>query len=170
MIIKDNIISNFRLEDNTIKKKTLFAIVVSEWHSKITERLKNGILKTFSLLGINKKNIKIFKVPGSFELVFVSNQLSELLKFNVIICVGSILKGETNHYHYISSAVIYGIKDINLKNKTPVILCLLTDNNIEESFERSGGKYGNKGIESAIAAVKIAILNKSIKKLIKKDS
>lgn len=139
-----------------------FGIVVSQWNKKITSRLLLGVTKTLYNLGVAKSNIKIFKVPGSFELIFITNQLAKSNKFDVIIVIGCIIKGETYHFEYISSAVTNGIKEINLRTDTPVIFCVLTDTHIKQSFDRSGGKYGNKGIESAISAIQIADLKKRI--------
>ena len=77
---------------------------------------------------------------------------------NAVIVIGSIIKGETKHFDFICEAVTNGIKDLNIQNKVPVIFCVLTDNNLKQAQDRSGGKYGNKGVESAIAALKMAQL------------
>lgn len=142
-----------------------FSIIVSEWHSIITEKLLQGVINTFYDFGIQNSKIKIFKVPGSFELIFSSSSLSKSNKFDAIIAIGCIIKGETKHFHYISNAVTNGIKEINLYHNTPVIFCVLTDDNINQSLDRSGGSKGNKGIESAISAIKMANFKKSITNL-----
>lgn len=141
-----------------------FAIIVSEWNSIITEKLLTGAINTFYDFGIKNNKIKIFKVPGSFELIFSTSHLSKLNKFDAIIAIGCIIQGETKNFHYISSAVTHGIKKINIYYNTPVIFCVLTDNNIKQSFNRSGGKKGNKGTEAAISAIKMAIFKHDTKK------
>lgn len=147
-------------------KNFSFGVVVSEWNSQITSKLFDAVMNTLLNLGVNKYNIHTFKVPGSLELIFVCNQLAESNKFDAIVCIGCILKGETHNFNYICSAVSNGIKDINLYSKTPVIFCVLTDDYIQQSFDRAGGKYGNKGVESAISAIKMANIKKKIKTLI----
>lgn len=133
-----------------------FCIIVSEWHSIITNKLLNGVKNTFYDFGIQNNKIKIFKVPGSFELIFSSSTIAKSNQFDAIIAIGCIIKGETKNFEYISYAVTNGIKEINVNYNTPVICCVLTDNNINQSLDRSGGEKGNKGIESAISAIKMA--------------
>lgn len=164
MNIKNNFFLN--IETNILDNQNIFfCIIVSEWNIKITKKLLDGIVKTLLILGIKNNHIKIFKVPGSFEIIYTASRLSKSKKFDVILCVGSILQGETQHFHYLSSAVINGIKDINLISEIPVVLCLLTDNHIQQSFDRSGGKYGNKGIDAAKTAIRMVYLNKQIKNI-----
>ena len=104
---------------------------------------------------LHKENIIKFNVPGSFELIFSAKKLSKENKFNAIIAIGSIIKGETPHFHYICQAVSLGIQKINLNSSIPVIFGVLTDDNIEQAINRSGGKYGNKGVEMASASLKM---------------
>ena len=132
-------------------------IVVSEWNIDITRNLLEGAESKLIELGVDKKNIVTAWVPGSFELVYGCKELSNK-DFNVIIAVGCVIKGETDHYDYICSSVSNGITQLNVSGKTPIIFCVLTDHNKAQSLARSGGKYGNKGSESAIAAIKIASL------------
>lgn len=145
-----------------------FGIVLSNWNRQITNRLLHGVIDTFHDLGVVKSDINIFEVPGSFELIFSCHKLAKSDQFDAIISIGCLIKGETQHFDYVCSSVTAGIKDINLYTQTPVILCVLTDNHISESFDRSGGKYGNKGVESAISAIKMANFNKHIRNISKK--
>ena len=94
-------------------------------------------------------------MPGSFELIYGSKVLSKK-KFDAIIAIGCVIKGETDHYNFICSSVSKGIMELNLISSIPIIFCVLTDHNKTQSIDRSGGKYGNKGSESAIAAIKMA--------------
>ena len=132
-------------------------IVVSEWNIDITKNLLNGAESKLIELGVDEKNIITYWVPGSFELVFGCNKMSKK-NYDAIIAIGCVIKGETDHYDYICSSVSNGISQLNVNGSTPVIFCVLTDHNKDQSIARSGGKQGNKGTESAIAAIKIAAL------------
>ena len=132
-------------------------IVVSEWNIDITKNLLNGAESKLIELGVDEKNIITYWVPGSFELVFGCNKMSKK-NYDAIIAIGCVIKGETDHYDYICSSVSNGISQLNVNGSTPVIFCVLTDHNKDQSIARSGGKQGNKGTESAIAAVKMAAL------------
>ena len=133
------------------------SLVVSEWNESITNSLKQAAFDTLVSSKVNPKNIKIIYVPGSFELIYGA-KLAQEKNPNAVIVIGSIIKGETKHFDFICEAVTNGIKDLNIQNKVPVIFCVLTDNNLKQAQDRSGGKYGNKGVESAIAALKMSQL------------
>ena len=138
----------------TNPEKLKITLVVSEWHSEITNKLFEGAKNLLIKNGLIEENIKRFNVPGSFELIYGCRMVQNNDQ-HAVIAVGCVIKGETPHFDFICNAVSIGIKDLNILYKTPVIFCVLTDNNIEQSFERSGGKYGNKGEDSAIAALKL---------------
>jgi 6,7-dimethyl-8-ribityllumazine synthase len=103
------------------------------------------------------ENIVKFNVPGSFELLYGAAK-AQAQNFDVVIAIGCIIQGETRHFEFIANAVAQGIKDLNLNGKSPVIFCVLTDDNIMQSQARSGGKLGNKGVEAAIAALRMILL------------
>jgi len=138
----------------TNPEKLKITLVVSEWHSEITNKLFEGAKNLLIKNGLIEENIKRFNVPGSFELIY-GCRIAQNNDQHAVIAVGCVIKGETPHFDFICNAVSIGIKDLNILYKTPVIFCVLTDNNIEQSFERSGGKYGNKGEDSALAALKL---------------
>jgi 6,7-dimethyl-8-ribityllumazine synthase len=138
----------------TNPEKLKITLVVSEWHSEITNKLFYGAKNLLIKNGLLEENIKRLDVPGSFELIYGS-RMAQNNDQHAVIAIGCVIKGETPHFDFISSAVSTGIKDLNILYKTPVIFCVLTDNNIEQSLERSGGKYGNKGEDSALAALKL---------------
>ena len=117
-----------------------------------------GALSKFTNYGVLEKNIDKIYVPGSFELIFATKNLIKK-NYDAIITMGCIIKGETKHFDFISAAVINGIKDLNIISEVPIILCISTDNNIEQSIDRSGGKIGNKGADSAEAALKMILIN-----------
>jgi len=139
-------------------KNFRFGIVVSEWNADITENLYLGAEQTLLENGIPKENILRWNVPGSFELIFGCKHMLETQKVNAVIAIGNVIQGETKHFDFVCEGVTQGIKDLNIKYDVPVIFCLLTDNNKQQSIDRSGGKYGNKGVECAIAAIKMAAL------------
>jgi 6,7-dimethyl-8-ribityllumazine synthase len=140
-------------------KNMRFGIVVSEWNHSITENLFQGAFDALKDCGAINDNIVRWNVPGSFELVYGCKRMSEAYDMlDAIIAVGSVIQGETKHFDFVCEAVSQGIKDLNVQRQIPVIFCVLTDNNIEQSIARSGGVHGNKGTEAAIAAIKMAQL------------
>jgi len=151
-------LSQFNKEELANVDNFRFGIVVSEWNKDITANLLEGVLSTFIDLKIRKQNISIVKVPGSFELIYATHKLCKSNVFDAVISIGNIIRGETSHFDYICSAVAQGIKDINILTQTPAIFCVLTDENKQQSIDRSGGKYGNKGVEAAVTAIKMAQL------------
>jgi 6,7-dimethyl-8-ribityllumazine synthase len=135
-----------------------FGIVVSEWNDDVTEGLYQGAFDTLIDCGAISNNIIRWNVPGSFELIFGAKKMHEALELDAIIVIGSLIKGETMHFEYVCEGVTQGIKDLNLMYDIPTLFCLLTDNNKQQSLDRSGGKHGNKGVEAAIAAIKMVTL------------
>lgn len=136
-----------------------FGIVVSEWNDTITEGLFRGAYDALIDCGISDLNITRWNVSGSFELIYGCKKMQEQ-NVDAVIAIGSVIQGETKHFDFICEAVSQGIKDLNVLHNTPVIFCVLTDNNLQQATDRSGGKHGNKGIEAAIAAIKMALLSK----------
>ena len=132
-----------------------FGIVVSEWNIDITTNLLKGAEDKLIELGVNRKNIIISRVPGSFELVYGSKELSKK-NLDAVIAIGCVIKGETDHYDFICRSVSNGLMQLNISGSTPVIFCVLTDHKKSQSIARSGGEHGNKGAEAAIAAIKMA--------------
>lgn len=141
-------------------KNFRFGIVVSEWNDTITEGLFKGAYDTLIEHGVLPNNIVRWNVPGSFELIYGSKKMQEQM-VNAVIAIGSVIQGETKHFDFVCEAVSQGIKDLNVRRETPVVFCVLTDNNMQQAIDRSGGKHGNKGIEAAIAAIKMAELRKN---------
>lgn len=142
------------LEDFPNLKKNKIGIVVSEWNKDITSNLLAGAQEKLIEFGIKNENIKISWVPGSFELVYGCKELSKQ-NLDAIIAIGCVIKGETDHYDFICNTVSNGIMQLNISYSIPVIFCVLTDHNKNQSLDRSGGKLGNKGAEAAIAALKM---------------
>lgn len=139
-------------------KQLRFGIVVSEWNIEITQGLLSGAKAALLDCGALEENIITWNVPGSFELTFGCKKLLKTEKVDAVIAIGSVIKGETEHFHFVCSATAQGIKELNVNYDIPVIFCVLTDETLEQAQDRSGGKYGNKGAEAAIAAIKMANL------------
>ena len=150
--------SNLDLDKLKSASNKKFAIVCSEWNPEIINRLMNGAYDFFEEIGISKNKIDKLKVPGSFELIFGCYKVQSSKKYDAILAIGSIIRGETSHFKYISQSVFDGIKDLNTNGNSPIILCLLTDDNYQQSLDRSGGKHGNKGYDCAAATAKISLI------------
>ena len=138
-----------------------FGIVVSEWNDTITEGLYEGAYNTLIEHGVLPEKIVRWNVPGSYELIYGCKKMQEH-KVNAVIAIGSVIQGETKHFDFVCEAVSQGIKDLNVLHNTPVIFCVLTDNNLQQAIDRSGGKHGNKGTEAAVAAIKMAHLREIV--------
>jgi 6,7-dimethyl-8-ribityllumazine synthase len=141
-----------------------FGIVVSDWNSEITGALLEGAVSTLRKHGASDKNIIIKHVPGSFELPLGAQFIAEYDDTDAIICIGSIVQGETPHFTYICQGVTQGITQLNLEYNIPFIFGVLTTDNLDQAKARAGGKLGNKGIEAAVAAIKMAALQRDMEK------
>ena len=140
-------------------KNFRFGLVVSEWNETITQGLFQGAFDTLKENGVINENIVRWDVPGSFELIYGCKKMQQSYDMlDAIIAIGSVIEGETKHFDFVCQGVTQGIKDLNVLNDIPVIFCVLTDQNMQQAIDRSGGKYGNKGSEAAITAIKMAQL------------
>ena len=123
-------------------KEFRFGIVVSEWNENITEGLYNGAYEVLKENGVSDEHIVRWDVPGSFELIYGCKKMQETYSdnmLNAIIAIGSVIEGETKHFDFVCQAVSQGIKDLNVLNDIPVIFCVLTDQNMQQAIDRSGG-------------------------------
>ncbi len=160
MATENNNLSNYDKATIPNAKDFRFGIVVSEWNDSITEGLFEGAYETLLENNVDKNKILRWNVPGSYELIYGCKKMQEQ-EVDVVIAIGSVIQGETKHFDFVCEAVSQGIKDLNVLHKVPVIFCVLTDNNLQQAIDRSGGKHGNKGTEAAVAAIKMAHLNKA---------
>jgi 6,7-dimethyl-8-ribityllumazine synthase len=135
--------------------KKSFGIVVAEWNEEITEALYEGAVSSLVANGVKKENIIRKNVPGSFELSLGSLWMAEEKKIDAVICLGCVIQGETPHFDFICQAVAYGVTQTGLKTRKPVIFGVLTTLNQQQAFDRAGGKFGNKGEEAALTAIKM---------------
>lgn len=137
-------------------------IVFSEWNDFVTYNLRDAALEILHKEGVKPENIKLFPVPGAFELNYASMQLCKERKYDAVISIGCVIRGETPHFDYVCSAVAQGIKDCNILTDTPTIFCVLTDDTKEQSIARSGGNLGNKGVEAAVTALRMIDFRKNL--------
>ncbi|MFT6715943.1 MAG: 6,7-dimethyl-8-ribityllumazine synthase, partial [Saprospiraceae bacterium] len=137
---------NLDLSKRSVSRTLKISLVVAKWNKEITEGLRDGAMEALQQLGLYKRNISVVEVPGSFELPFAAKQVIDNQEVDAVICIGSVIKGETSHFDYVCQGVTYGIQELNIKGDVPVIFCVLTDDNIQQSKDRSGGKHGNKGV------------------------
>ena len=156
--MSSNNLSNYDKSTIPNSNHLRFGIVVSEWNSEITDNLFKGAKETLLKHGTKVDNIVRLNVPGSFELIYGCKHMLQKEKFDAIIAIGCVIQGETKHFDFVCEAVSQGIKDLNVLYNIPTIFCVLTDHTLQQSIDRSGGKLGNKGVECAIAAIKMATL------------
>lgn len=142
------------LTNRDIKSKK-FALVVSEWNEEITEALYAAASASLQAHGVKQKNIVRQNVPGSFELSLGALRMAERKDIHAVICLGCVIQGETPHFNYICQAVAYGLTEVSLKTRKPVVFGVLTTLNKQQAYDRAGGKYGNKGEEAALTALKM---------------
>ena len=132
-----------------------FGIVVAEWNEQITEALYLGANQTLINAGANREKIERMNVPGTFELSLGAQWMAERRDMDAVICIGCVIQGETRHFDFICNAVADGITNVSLKSNKPVTFGVLTPNNMKQALDRAEGKYGNKGVEAAAAAIKM---------------
>ena len=132
-----------------------FVIVVSEWNDKITSALLESAVETLKKAGVAEQNIETITVPGCFELPYAAQEVALLYKPHAVICLGCVIKGETPHFDYVCLAATHGILQAALNTRIPVIFGVLTVDNLRQAEDRAGGKYGNKGTEAALTALKM---------------
>ncbi len=152
-------LSEYNAETIPSGKGKKVGIVVSEYNSDITFSLLKGCLETLGQHGVKENHIQLVYVPGAFELTYGARILSKQYKLDAIICLGCVIKGDTDHDKYINHAVAQGITHLSLQIDKPVVFGLLTPNNHQQAVDRAGGKHGNKGVEAAVTALKMMALN-----------
>ena len=135
-----------------------FALVVSEWNREVTDALRVGARETLLRHGVKEADILETWVPGSFELALGAQLLLEQEALDGVICLGSVVRGETPHFDFVCQGATQGIMAVGLKFSLPVIFGLLTDDTMQQAKDRSGGKHGNKGVDCAVAVLKMAAL------------
>ena len=139
-----------------------FGVVVSRFNDFITNNLLTGALEGFKESGVNETDLKILKVPGAFEIPQAAKKLCSTEKFDAIVCLGAVIRGDTPHFDYICVETSRGIGQVGLDFNIPVLFGVLTTENLEQAVERSGAGSSNKGKETALAAVEMATMYKKL--------
>jgi 6,7-dimethyl-8-ribityllumazine synthase len=139
-----------------------FAIVVSRWNDFLTSKLLEGALDGLERLGADEKSVEVFKVPGSFELPLTTQKVAASRKFDAVICIGVVIRGETPHFDYVAGEAAKGVSSAAMQTGIPVLFCVLTTETLEQAINRAGVKSGNKGFEAAMSAVELVNLYKTM--------
>jgi len=150
------------VEGKLIASGLRFAIVVSRFNSFITERLLEGALDCLKRHGCREEDVEIFKTPGSFEIPLVAKKLAKSSKFDAVIALGAVIRGETPHFDYVAAEVSKGIANASLETEKPIAFGILTTDTVEQAIDRAGTKAGNKGWEAALSAIEMANLLKDL--------
>ncbi len=140
-----------------------FAAVVSRFNSFITERLLRGVLDALERGGAASQDVEVIHVPGSFELPLTAKKLALTSRYDAIIAIGCILRGETAHYDYVCSETSRGLQLAQMDTGVPVMFCVLTCETLEQAIDRAGLKGGNKGFEAGLGAIEMAQLSRKLR-------
>lgn len=149
-------------EGNLDAKGLKFALVVSRFNDVICSRLLDGALDGLKRTGAADDDIDIFRVPGSFEIPLMAKKLATKKKWDAVICLGALIRGETPHFDYLSAEVTKGVAQTAMETGIPITYGVITADTVEQALNRAGLKSGNKGFESALAAVELANLMKAV--------
>ena len=139
-----------------------FALVSSRWNDFLTGRLVEGALDALERLGADEGSVEHFRVPGSFEIPLVAQKLAQSGRFDAIVCLGTVIRGQTPHFEYVAGEVTKGIAHVGLQTGVPVLYGIVTADTLEQAIDRAGVKAGNKGFEAAMSAVEMVNLLKSV--------
>ena len=142
-----------------------FAIASSRFNSFITDRLLAAALDALERAGAGSKDVDVVRVPGAFELPLASKKLAQTGRYDAIIAIGCVIRGETAHYDYVCSETSRGLQLAQMDTGVPVIFCVLTVDTLEQAIDRAGLKAGNKGFEAGLAAIEMAHLNRKLRSI-----
>lgn len=141
-----------------------FAVVAARWNDFITARLVEGALDAFERSGVSEESVEIFKVPGSFEIPLTALKVAESGRFDAVVCLGTVIRGQTSHFDHVAGEAAKGIAQVSMKTGVPVLFGVVTAENLEQAIDRAGAKAGNKGFEAALAAIELVNLHREIEK------
>ena len=147
-----------KLVSNNIK----VGIVAARFNEFITSKLLDGALDGLKRHNVEEDNIEVAWVPGAFEIPLIASKMAKSKKYDAIICLGAVIRGNTTHYDYVCSEVSKGIAQVSLSSDIPVMFGVLTTENIEQAIERAGTKSGNKGFDCAVGAIEMVNLIREI--------
>ena len=139
-----------------------FGVVISRFNEFVTNKLLDGAQDALLRHGVSEGDIDVAWVPGSFEIPLVAKKFAQTKKYNAIICLGAVIRGETPHHEYIATEVTKGIAKLGLEYELPVSYGIITADSLEQAIERAGTKAGNRGADAAVDAIEMANLLKSV--------
>ena len=151
------------VKGNLIAKGLKFAIVVSRFNDFLSSRLLSGAEEALIQHGANEKDLSVFWVPGSFEIPPLAQKLAKSKKYDAVICLGAIIRGDTPHFDYISNEVAKGVAQVAMSENVPCIFGIITADTLEQAIDRAGTKSGNKGRDAAVSAIEMADLYGKVK-------
>ena len=162
MSSKDKNLSSYDESTLPSGEELSFGIIVADWNKEITHALYEGCFDTLIKHGVKEENIHTVQVPGTFELPQGARILNKNKNVDATICIGCVIKGETSHNEYINMSVAQALQTMAIASGKPFIFGVLTPNSMEQAKERAGGAYGNKGVEAAVTALRMAALAKDL--------
>jgi len=139
-----------------------FALVSSRWNDFLTARLVGGALDALERLGADEGAVEHFRVPGSFEIPLAALKAAQSGRFDAVVCLGTVIRGQTPHFEYVAGEVTKGVAHVGLQTGVPVLYGIVTADTLEQAIDRAGVKAGNKGFEAAMSAVEMVNLLKSV--------
>ena len=139
-----------------------FAIVVARWNDFLTAKLCEGAIDALERLGADEDSVEIFKVPGAFELPLTALKVAQSGRFDAVICIGVVIRGETPHFDYVAGEAAKGVTSASVQTGVPVLFGVVTTDTLEQAINRAGVKAGNKGFEAAMSAVELVNLYKTM--------
>ncbi|MTI66070.1 MAG: 6,7-dimethyl-8-ribityllumazine synthase [Firmicutes bacterium] len=149
-------------EGKLLGKDLRFAIVIGRFNEFIGSKLLSGAIDGLKRHGVNEDDIELYWAPGAFEIPLIAKKVAKSQKYDSVLCLGAVIRGETPHFDYVSSEVSKGISHVSLDTEIPVIFGVLTTDTIEQAIERAGTKAGNKGFEAALTAIEMSNLMRKI--------
>lgn len=150
------------IEGSTDARGLRFAVVVARFNDFVTDRLRDGAVEALTMAGAAPDAITVITVPGSFEIPQAARRAAETARYDAIVCIGCLIRGETPHFDYIASAVAHGITAAAAATGIPMTFGVLTVNSADQALERAGSRTANKGWEAAMAAIEMATLARQI--------
>jgi 6,7-dimethyl-8-ribityllumazine synthase len=140
-----------------------FAIIVSRFNSFITERLLAGAMDALTRTGAGQDQVDVVKVPGSWEIPLVAAELARGHRYDAVVCLSAVIRGDTPHFDYVSAEVAKGVAHASYETGVPVAFGVLTTNTLEQAIDRAGAKGGNKGFDAAMSAIEMANLLRALR-------
>lgn len=151
-----------RYEGELINHGIKIGIVAARFNEFITSKLLGGALDGLTRHGVGDEDVEVAWVPGAFEIPLIASKMARSKKYDAIICLGAVIRGDTSHYDYVCNEVTKGIAHVSLETGVPVLFGILTTENLEQAIERAGSKQGNKGFDCAVGALETINLIRAI--------